>query len=278
MSTDRRTHFANDDIAHISLRGQINAAQFSEGTLMQVAVPVADLHASPDTPALDRQILFGHKVCLLDAATGFARDETSGHVGYVDPAHLALWQAPTHRVQKRQTLIFDRPDIKTPGPRLISCGALLRIEGSTENFARCSEGFIPAHHLSYIDSTQPDFAATAEKLRGTPYLWGGNSATGIDCSGLVQLALQAAGLPCPGDSDQQMAQLGTILPVGTAPQRNDLFFWKGHVALAYDPQTLIHANAGAMAVALEPLDTAIARIAAQGDGPVIAHKRLLAEA
>lgn len=274
MTRDRRTRFFNGTVAHESLRGQVDATRFAFGTQMQVDVPVADLRLDRSAPGLDRQILFGHPVCLLDADTGFVRDETTRYVGHVTPSALAPFGTPTHRVSARTTLCFSRPDFKTPDPMPLSCGALAPVLETVGQFARIGENrYVPSHHLTPVEKPQPDLSTTAELLRGTPYLWGGNSAMGIDCSGLVQLAAQAAHLPCPGDSDQQLKQLGAEVPPGTPPKRNDLMFWKGHVALLYDASTLIHANAHAMAVALEPLADAMARIA-QTDGPVLAHKRL----
>lgn len=275
MTTDRRALFANGRVAHSSLKGQITSDLFTDGHLMRVRVPVADLRVQPADTSLSRQILFGHPVRLLDPQSGFCRDETSGYVGYVAPSDLCNVASPTHRVASRASLLFTAPDFKSPNPAPLSCGSLLTLTEENGRYGKTDDGcFAILDHLTPIQNRSLDLAGTAERLLGTPYLWGGNSAFGIDCSGLVQLALQAAGLPCPGDSDQQMDRLGRSMPPDTPAERGDLFFWKGHVALALDADTLIHANAFHMAVATENLNSAIKRIKDQGDGPVLAHKRL----
>jgi cell wall-associated NlpC family hydrolase len=156
----------------------------------------------------------------------------------------------------------------------LSFGSKLAALSETATFIETEIGHIPRQHVHRIDTLATDPAAAAEVFLGTPYLWGGNSAWGIDCSGLIQAACLACGIPCPGDSDQQAEQLGDTLPSDTPFERNDLLFWTGHVALVFDTTTLIHANAGHMAVAFEPITKAIDRIITQGDGPPTLHKRL----
>lgn len=271
--TDRRFLAANARVADAGLRGQVDAPRFVEGTLMRCAAPVADLRAAPGG-ARDKQVLFGWGFNLLDIHDGwaFGFDAVDGYVGYLpeDALRPNLW--PTHRVCVRATHVYPRPDIKSPDRMALSffsevavtgeAGAFLAIEGG---------GYIPRQHLAPLDWRAEDAVSVAEMFLGTPYLWGGNSGTGIDCSGLVQLAFWAAGRACPRDSDLQ-AGLGQEIEGDL--QRGDLLFWKGHVAMVADADRLIHANAHHMAVAHEGIEAAIARIEAQGEGPVIARRRV----
>lgn len=268
---------ANARVAHESLRGTIEGVRFVPGDLMRVATPVANICAAPGTPAPERQLLMGDGFLVLDIDDGmaFGQAQANGYVGYIRLSDLDGWQTPTHVVSARTTLGFAAPSIKTPAPAAISLGSQISVTGQDGRFLRTVQGtYLPANHLRPITAPDRDPVEVAAHLLGTPYLWGGNSAFGIDCSGLVQIALTACGHSCPGDSDQQQATLGTRLPDGTPPKRGDLLFWKGHVAWVADPETLIHANAHHMAVSYEPLQAAIARIIDQGDGPVTAHKRL----
>lgn len=241
--------------------------------------PLVDLSRAPNRPR-DRQLLMGEAVTVTGQRNGWAevRARRDGYPGFVPEAALAPDAAVTHRVSARATHLYPAPDFKTPERAMLSLGARLDVLDETGRFARTPHGFVPRAHLAPLDTPESDPVAVAGRLIGTPYLWGGNSALGIDCSGLVQMACLACGIPCPGDSGDQQAALGHPLPENAPLARGDLLFWRGHVAWAADAQTLLHANAHHMAVAFEPLQDAIARIEAQGDGPVTARKRLTAAA
>ncbi len=277
---DARLLAANGRVAHESLRGQVEAARFTEGDWQRVTAPAAPILDAPGGTRL-RELLLGAEFCVLEArggaSFGFARDD--GYVGYVPAAALGHACAPTHRIGAIRSYAKHVPDLKDTGPHLLlSRGARLAVTGTGSAWAACmidgAEMYLPRAHLRPIDSQDDDPAAVAEAYLGTPYLWGGNSALGIDCSGLVQAALHACAIACPGDSDQQQAALGRTLAPGSAYRRGDLLFWKGHVAMVLDGTRLIHANATHMAVVIEDIAAAIARIEAAGEGPVTAHKRL----
>ncbi len=242
---------------------------------LRVAVPVADLLRDPGG-ARDRQLLLGEAVRVQDERGGWVRALAlrDGYPGWMRCDSLADLPEPTHRVSARATHLYPEPDLKSRERASLSLGSLLTVSAVSAAFAETAQGFVPAGHLSPVGQPAPDPVAVAERLIGTPYLWGGNSAFGIDCSGLVQIACLACAIACPGDSDEQAAGLGRALPEGTPPRRGDLLFWRGHVAWVSDADTLIHANARDMAVAYEPLCAALARIEAQGDGRVTHHKRL----
>lgn len=274
---DPRLTAFNGRVAHTRLHGQVAAERFSDGTPMRVVLPVADLSLQPDG-ARARQVLFGQRFDVLETVGGRAygiagRD---GHAGWVAAAALGPWQAPTHRVGAMAAHVYPQPDVKTPAGVLLSLGAAVTVAGWEDDWAQLDTGgWIVARTLRGVDEPADDPVAVALAFLGVPYLWGGDSFAGIDCSGLVQAACHACALPCPPDSDLQAAHLGQPLPKGSALQRGDAVFWHGHVGLMVDGATLVHANAHHMAVAVEPLAEAIARIAATGGGPVTARRRFL---
>lgn len=282
--SDPRLTPANGRVAHVSLRGKVEADRYVEGEDHRVATVVADLLSADGRR--ERQLLRGETFTGLELRDGrvFGFAAKDGYCGWLALDHLMPHPrtAPTHRVAAARSYAKSTPGLKAPGEITpLPFGAALVVEQqeadwSVVEWTRAivrSHVHVPSAHLAPIGSLEPDPVATAGKFLGTPYLWGGNSAFGIDCSGLVQAALMASGIACPGDSDMQAA-LGT--EATGAHRRGDLIFWKGHVALVVDDATLIHANAHHMAVAYEGIDATIARIAAQGDGEVTARRRLAA--
>jgi cell wall-associated NlpC family hydrolase len=274
--TDPRITPANDRVAHVSVADRFPDREPVEGSRRAVAVPLVDLRRSPEG-ARDRQAAMGEGFLALEDRDGwtFGTLMRDGYAGWVQTVKLGPPVEATHVVAVRGTHLYPAPDIKREPVAALTFGARFRIVAEDDRFTKTSAGaFLPRAHLRAIGQPLPDPVAVARLFEGTPYLWGGNSVSGIDCSGLVQAALLATGLPCPGDSDLQEAALGHLLDAGAPALRGDLYFWKGHVAMALDGDTLIHANAHHMAVAQEPIAEAIARIAAQGGGPVTARRRL----
>ncbi|MDE4133462.1 NlpC/P60 family protein [Phaeobacter sp. QD34_3] len=241
----------------------------------RIAHPVVDLLRAPGGTR-ERQLLYGESVAVLSRDSDWAeiRASKDGYTGHVATQALAAPLEATHWVSAPATHAYEAADFKSRDLCALSFGSRLQVSAQTGRFAETELGHIPKVHLSPIGTGLNDPVTVAEKFLGTPYLWGGNSRFGIDCSGLVQAALLACGIPCPGDSGPQERELGTALPAASGYERGDLLFWKGHVALVRDPDHIIHANAHDMAVAIEPLEAAILRILEQGDGPVTAHKRL----
>lgn len=273
--SDRRLTPCNGRVGAAHLRGQVEAARFVRGTARAIGEPVVDLLRAPGGRR-ERQLVSGQGVMLYEEADGwaFVQADADGYVGYLQSTALRAPVAATHRVSARSTHVYSSPDFKAPEVGPLSFGSLLEISATEGRFLKAAQGYVPRAHLAPLSGSSRDPVEVAELFLGTPYLWGGNSGFGIDCSGLVQAACRACGIPCPGDSDMQEAELGTRLSVGAAPVRGDLLFWKGHVGWVADKDTLLHANVHHMAVAREDLTLAIARIEGQGDGPVTSHKRL----
>ncbi|MBD3788331.1 MAG: C40 family peptidase [Sphingomonadales bacterium] len=267
MSDRRLTPFSGR-VALEALRGTVEAPAYTAGEAARIAVPVADLCPAPGA-LRDRQVIFGAAVTVIDrrGAQAFVQAAADGYCGWVAAGALGAPQVATHRVAAPATHVYAEASIKRGEGMRLSCGSRVAVLAEEGKFARTAEGFIPRVHLAPLDAPVPDPVAVAEALLGTPYLWGGNSRDGIDCSGLVQLAFQAAGRACPGDSDLQRAAFGAPQPEGTAPRRGDLMFWPGHVALVVDEAQLIHANGHTMSVAYEGIAACLARIEAAGEGP-----------
>jgi cell wall-associated NlpC family hydrolase len=240
------------------------------GVEARIAAGAAPLRKDPrpDAPLLTEAI-FGEAVHVYAQQDGWAHVQLDKdrYVGWLPEWALDTPLPATHRVAALRSFVFPGPDIKLPPHEMLSIGSRVAVIGEQGIFAIIApRGYAIARHLEPVSGREPDYVAVAERFVGTPYLWGGKTSLGLDCSGLVQVALDAAGIHAPRDTDMQENAIGTEIAFngGSALQRGDLVFWKGHVAIARGDGTLLHANAHHMAVAIEPADEAIARIKAAG--------------
>lgn len=285
---DPRLTPARDDLADEGLRGIVQAARYVAPSRRRVIEPSAALRRAParDAP-LDTEALIGEAVRVYDDHEGWAwvQLEADGYVGYLSAEALGDIgpAAPTHRIALSGTFLYPAPDMKTPPLTRLPLGGEVAIVAGEGDYVRLAAGafagsFVFARHLAPLDAPERDWVAIAERLLGVPYLWGGKTPLGLDCSALVQLALKQAGIAAPRDSDLQQRDLGTTIETGpylSGLERGDLVFWRGHVGIMVDPERLLHANGHHMAVALEPLADAEARIRRNSFGPITAVKRLL---
>lgn len=269
---DRRLNAFRPDLGDVRLRGQIEAETFVEGKPMRVIAPVADLRRLPRPDSgIDTQLIHGDDVLVFEDAEGWCwvQNERDGYVGYVTDTALGTRTAElTHRVTAPRTFVYPGPDMKFPVTRALSMGSLVTVTGWEERRGT-RYGLLPsgeaviARHIAPKDERASDFVTVAESLINTPYLWGGATGFGIDCSGLVQLSLFMAGRNVLRDSDMQARSIGELLDTSEnydGLQRGDLVFWDGHAAMMADARMLLHANGYTMSVTLEPLTQAIERI------------------
>lgn len=266
---DRRLHAYRPDLAESGLQGQVEALRFVDGTPARVAVPVVGLRPQPDlTTGIDTELLLGEDVTVFDRANGWSwvKAASDGYVGYVEESALCEAEgAPTHIVTVQRTFLYREPELRKPYKSILSMGSRVRIVGEAEargnRYAMLEDGTaIFVKHVQPIgESKGGDYVDIAAQFLETPYLWGGRSGLGIDCSGLVQLSMLMTGRRAPRDTDMQAAGLGDPID-RTELRRGDLVFWKGHVAAMEDPKTIIHATGNTMTVVRENFEAAIKRI------------------
>jgi cell wall-associated NlpC family hydrolase len=269
MTLDRRLHAYRPDLADEALRGQVEAERYVSGTPARIALEVADLRPSPSLSCgLDTQLLLGEDVLVFERADGWAwvKATLDGYVGYLPETSLTVIETPvTHWVTAPRSFLYNGPDLRFPNAHAISMGSRVTVTGETETrgtrYFLLNDGrSVIANHCASIGTPAgADYVAVAARFLETPYLWAGRSGLGIDCSGLVQLALQMMGLEAPRDSDMQAQGLGSPITREDL-RRGDLVFWKGHVGIMEDEKNLLHANGHTMSVAREDLNAAIERI------------------
>jgi len=278
---DPRIFAYRADLAAQNLYGRVNAPRYTAGEKRQVQRSAIAMRQKPDPAAgLVSEALFGEQLTVFDESNGWAwvQLERDHYVGYLPADALTSnIQNATHWVRSNGTFVYPKPDIKSPPILHLSLTSEVSVNGAQGIFSELiNGGFVLTRQLAEITTHQRDFVEVAERFIETPYLWGGRTRVGIDCSGLVQIALKAAGIDAPRDSDLQKAHLGE--PVSINPsldrlQRGDLVFWKGHVGIMVDGVMLLHANAHHMLTTVEPLPEAAARIT-RDTGPITAIKRL----
>ena len=279
---DPRVTPARADLAAKELEGKAAAARYVAGEVYEVIEPQAPLRGEPSHEApLLTEALKGERVTIYeknDEGWAWGQLVADGYVGWLSANALAPPGAPpTHKVAALRTLVFPGPSIKLAPLEALPLGARVAVARREERMAVTqSGGYLPAVHLAPIDVYETDFVAVAERFLGVPYLWGGKTVLGLDCSGLVQIALAACGISCPRDSDMQEEALGSPIAAATDRsdlKRGDLVFWTGHVAIVRDRANFLHANAFHMAVAIEPIGDAIARIRGAG-GEITSVRRI----
>jgi cell wall-associated NlpC family hydrolase len=270
---DKRVTPARADLAAAHLKGMVDAPRFAEGEKFSIAVGRASLRVRPsDDAAQDSELLFGEVFTVYDRSQGWAWGQAANdlYVGYVKDDALAAPFATEAKVSALLAPVFAAGDLKTPVRDLLPMNAAVPVLERSGDYVQIGKDrYLHQRHLA---PAEKDFVTVAEHFLGVPYVWGGKTAAGLDCSGLIQTALQATGKAAPRDTDMMEKALGEPVSLSDL-RRGDLVFWKGHMGVMLDEARLLHANAFHMAVAIEPLADAIARIEKIA-GPVTSVKRL----
>ena len=282
MSYDRRLTPARPDLAAAHLMGHVVAERYVQGDVMRICEEAVPLSREPNREvSIDTQALFGEEVTVYDVSEegwSWVQLTRDGYVGYLPSEALRKATAPTHKVIVPRTLIYPGPSMKLPHSGALPMGAELHITQMKDEFAQVQGlGFVWREHVAALDHAESDFVTVAERFLHAPYLWGGKTVSGLDCSGLVQIALQACNILSPRDTDMMEGSLGSALPLSadlSGLRRGDLVFWKGHVGIMLNASDLLHANGTFMQVTREPLQTARERIRSKTGGDITSLRRL----
>lgn len=279
---DRRLTPARPDLAAAHLMGHVVAERYVEGDVMRIAEEAVALSREPSREcSIDTQALYGEEATVYDMTEegwSWVQLTRDGYVGYLPSEALRKSPEPTHKVIVPRTLIYPGPNMKLPMTGALPQGAQLHVSQLKDDFAQVPGlGFVWREHLGPLDHAASDFVSVAERFLHAPYLWGGKTISGLDCSGLVQVALHACNIQSPRDTDMMEGTLGSALPLRSdlsGLQRGDLIFWKGHVGIMLDATDLLHANGTFMQVTREPLAVARERIRSKTGGDITSLRRL----
>lgn len=278
---DPRLHAYRPDLADLRLSGEVEAERFVEGVRAQIRRGVATLKRTPNPAARqDTQLLGGEEVLVFEEKDGWAwvQNLRDGYVGYLRAAALShKVHATTHQVKVLRTQVYPAPDLKEPPTDWLTMTCEVTALEERGGFVEiASGGWVFAGHLAPLGDFEPDFVKTALAFQGAPYAWGGKESLGLDCSGLVQVALHRAGLPCLRDTGHQAGDgaMGNALPPDTRPRRGDLVFWKGHVVIALDETMVVNATGSPMLTVVEPLADIDARATAESGAGIQVIRRL----
>ena len=264
---DARVNAVRPDLVDIALAGTVIAPRFAAGVAMSCGPSVAMLHAAPGDDAMATSALLpGENFIVFDLAHGWAWGQCvhDAYVGWVRATALCPAVTTTHRVTVATTVVFTAPDIKAGVAATLPLNARITVseDDASGDFVTALGGYIHRRHISPLATTSNDPARLALGFVGSPYVWGGRTRDGIDCSGLIQAVLIASGIKCPRDSDQQANAFPAI---GNGDRRRgDLIVFPGHIGILADAETMIHANAYWMATVVEPLADAAKRLTPTG--------------